>query len=93
LTAPAVFFQATGYLRVPRLIDQAQVEQLRDLAYRIAEHADHEHVGRSPEKSRIDQVVSFDSAYLEVATSDQVLDALEPVLGPNIELGENRHNH
>jgi ectoine hydroxylase-related dioxygenase (phytanoyl-CoA dioxygenase family) len=33
------------------------------------------------------------TTYLEVATSDQVLDALEPVLGPNIELVENRHNH
>jgi phytanoyl-CoA hydroxylase len=93
LTAPAVFFQAAGYLRVPGLIDVARVEQLRDLAYRIAEDADHEHVGRSPEKTRIDQMVSFDTTYLEVATSDQVLDALEPVLGPNIELIENRHNH
>jgi hypothetical protein len=93
LTAPAVFFQAAGYLRVPRLIDAAQVELLRDLAHRMAEGADHEHVGRSPEKTRIDQVVSFDTTFLGVATSDQVLDALEPLLGPNVELVENRHNH
>jgi len=38
-------------------------------------------------------VVSFDSAYLEIASSDLMLDALTPVLGPNIELVENRHNH
>ncbi len=38
-------------------------------------------------------MTSFDSNYLEVASSDQVLDAVEPVLGPNIELVENRHNH
>jgi ectoine hydroxylase-related dioxygenase (phytanoyl-CoA dioxygenase family) len=92
LTAPAVFFQAAGYLRMPRLVGRGQVEQLHDLAYRIAEDANHERVGRSPEKTRIDQVVSFDS-FLEVATSEQVLDAMEPLLGPNIELVENRHNH
>lgn len=93
LTAPAVFFQAAGYLKVPGLLETGQVEHLRDLAYRIAEDFDHEYVGRTPEKTRIDQVVALDSTYLEVATSDQVLDALEPVLGPNIELVENRHNH
>lgn len=93
LTAPAVFFQAAGYLRVPRLLDMAQVERLRQIVNRTAEDADHKHVGRSPERTRIDQVVSFDSTYLEVATSDQVLDVLEPMLGPNIELVENRHNH
>jgi hypothetical protein len=93
LTASAVFFQAAGYLRIRGLLDVGQVEHLRDIANRIAEDAFHEHVGRSPEKTRIDQVVSLDSTYLEVATSDQVLDRLEPILGPNIELVENRHNH
>jgi ectoine hydroxylase-related dioxygenase (phytanoyl-CoA dioxygenase family) len=93
LRAPAAFFHAVGYLRFPGLLDMGQVERLRDVTYRIAEDAGHEHVGRSPEKTRIDQVVSLDSAYLEVATSHRLLDALEPVLGPNIELVENRHNH
>jgi ectoine hydroxylase-related dioxygenase (phytanoyl-CoA dioxygenase family) len=47
----------------------------------------------APRRREIDQVVALHSAYLEVATSAQLLDALEPVLGPNIELVENRHNH
>lgn len=38
-------------------------------------------------------MVSLDSAFLEVATSHRLLDVLEPVLGPNVELVENRHNH
>jgi ectoine hydroxylase-related dioxygenase (phytanoyl-CoA dioxygenase family) len=50
-------------------------------------------VSHSKERTRIDQIVSFDPAYLEVASSDQVLNALEPVLGQNIELIESRHNH
>jgi ectoine hydroxylase-related dioxygenase (phytanoyl-CoA dioxygenase family) len=78
---------------VPRLLDLAQVEHLRDIAYRITECEDCEHMTRSPEKARIDQVVSQDSTYLEVSTSERVLDALEPIIGPNIELVENRHNH
>ncbi len=37
--------------------------------------------------------MSTDSAYFSIATSVRMLGALEPILGPNIELVENRHNH
>jgi len=93
LTAPTAFFHTAGYLRVPGLLAMGQVERLRDLASRIAAGSDHPHVRHTPEKTRIDQVVSFDPAYLETAASDRVLKALTPVLGPNVELVENRHNH
>src|SRR5262249_18503031 len=50
-------------------------------------------VTRHPDRSRIDRAVSTHKAILDVATSDRLLGALEPVLGPDIELVENRHNH
>jgi hypothetical protein len=93
LGASTVFFHATGYLRVPGLIDNSQVERLRQVIHEVAAEFDHPQVSHSKERTRIDQIVSFDPAYLEVASSDQVLDALEPVLGQNIELIESRHNH
>jgi phytanoyl-CoA hydroxylase len=93
LSARTAFFHAAGYLRVPRLLDISQVERLRDVAFGIAADGEHPHVRNTREKTRIDQVISFDPAYLEIASSDRVLDTLGPVLGPNIELVENRHNH
>lgn len=93
LTAQASFFQAVGYLRKPGLIEVGQVERLREAAYSMAGNDTREQVSRSPEKVRIDQVTMLHSTYLEVASSDRVLNALEPLLGPNIELVENRHNH
>src|SRR5712691_2006495 len=92
MNVSAVFFHATGYLRLPHLFDAGQVAALRGAAHQIAE-AGHKNVERSPERTRIDSVVSLDSNYIEVATSRSLQDVLEPVLGPNIELIENRHNH
>jgi ectoine hydroxylase-related dioxygenase (phytanoyl-CoA dioxygenase family) len=93
LSAPTVFFHTAGYLRVPGLLGLSRVERLRAVASQIAADGDHPHVRRTPEKTRIDQVVSVDPAYLETALSGPVVEALAPVLGPNIELVENRHNH
>ncbi|MCI0690209.1 MAG: hypothetical protein L0Y54_23670, partial [Sporichthyaceae bacterium] len=93
LTAPHVFFHSVGYLRVPGLLGLNQVERLRDTAFRVAADGDQPHVRHTPEKTRLDQVVSLDATYLEIASADPVLDTLMPVLGPNIELVENRHNH
>lgn len=93
LTAQASFFQAAGYLRNPGLIEVGQVERLTAAAYGMASHDTREEVSRSPDTVRIDQVTMLHSTYLEVASSDRVLNALEPLLGPNIELVENRHNH
>src|SRR5215467_3464897 len=69
LTPTAAFFQVAGYLRLPGLLPVAQVERLRDVVGRIATR-EHEHIRRSPEKTRMDHVVSHDSAFLEVATSE-----------------------
>ena len=93
LSARTAFFHTAGYLRVPGLLDPSQVERLREVASRTAANTDHPHVRSTSEKTRVDQVVSFDPAFLAVASSDRVLDTLAPVLGANIELVENRHNH
>ena len=49
---------------------------------------------RSPENiRRLSKILSRDSVFLEVATHPLILDALEGILGPNIELLTNKHNH
>ena len=42
---------------------------------------------------RLSKIVERNSAYLEAASYPIVLDALQGVLGPNIELLTNKHNH
>ena len=42
---------------------------------------------------RLSKIIARDSVYLEAATQPIVLNALEAVLGPNIELLTNKHNH
>ncbi|MCZ6677907.1 MAG: phytanoyl-CoA dioxygenase family protein [Candidatus Poribacteria bacterium] len=42
---------------------------------------------------RLSKIIDRDSVYLEAATHPIALDALEAILGPNIELLTNKHNH
>lgn len=92
LTGPA-FFASVGYLKVPGVIDTGLVARLQEATRRIAADDYHPTITQTPDRTRIDHVVSADPAFTEVATSGCLLDALTPVLGPNIELVENRHNH
>ncbi|WP_370652703.1 phytanoyl-CoA dioxygenase family protein [Frankia sp. Cj5] len=93
MNAPVVFFHNVGYLRVPGLVGAEECANLREIADRVAEQPYNGQVTNKPGRTRIDRAVSMDSAYLAIATSDRLLNALDPVLGPNVELVENRHNH
>jgi hypothetical protein len=93
MSPPVVFFHTIGYIRMPGLVDPEVCDQLRAVAYRIAEQSNHRHVTNRSERTRIDHVVTMDSAYLAVARSDRLISTLAPIIGPDIELLENRHNH
>jgi ectoine hydroxylase-related dioxygenase (phytanoyl-CoA dioxygenase family) len=92
MSAPVVFFHSVGYLRIRGMVESDECRSLREVTDRIVELSS-ENVTRRPDRSRIDRAASMHKAILDVATSDRLLGALEPVLGPNIELVENRHNH
>lgn len=93
MNASAVFFHAVGYLRVPGIIDPRECDRLCEVARQVAEQYHSSHATTRPSRTRIDHIVSVESEYLGVAASDRLLDAVTPLLGPNIELIENRHNH
>src|SRR5215470_343952 len=92
MSAPVVFFNSVGYLRIPSMVESDERRNLCKISSQIAELCSG-NVTRHPDRSRIDRAVSMHKAILGVATSDRLLGALEPVLGPDIELIENRHNH
>lgn len=93
MTTSTVLFHAAGYLKRTAVLTSGQVERLHDTAHRIAAKDDHPYVTRSIGTTRIDQVVAANPAFLETAASEPLLAAVTPVLGPNVELVENRHNH
>lgn len=91
MDASVAFFHTAGYLRIPELITADQVALVNEATARTVAR-----VGltlRPDNRTRIDRASFSDPAYLAVATSDRMVHSLQPVLGPNIELVETRHNH
>jgi ectoine hydroxylase-related dioxygenase (phytanoyl-CoA dioxygenase family) len=92
MRASVAFFHSVGYLKIAGIVGPDECRYLRDITDRIVELSSG-NVTRRPDRTRIDGAVSMHQAYLDIATSDRLVSALEPVLGANIELLENRHNH
>jgi len=93
LSAPIAFFHIAGFLKIPGVLDPEESSHLRDVTDQIVELSSSANVTRRPDRARIDNAVSMHEAILDVATSDRLVDVLEQVLGPDIDLVENRHNH
>lgn len=86
-------FHDVGYLRAARVLGDEEARRLADLATKAASVTDDPRVLHTPEKVRVDQVLTFDQAFIDAASCAPMIAALIPLLGPNIELIENRHNH
>lgn len=93
--AEVTFFRHSGYLRLPDPIEPAELEQLRTEAERLFREAPADGCRHADDGSvyRISAVVGQSAAVDRAATSPQLLPALASLLGPNIELLLNRHNH
>jgi ectoine hydroxylase-related dioxygenase (phytanoyl-CoA dioxygenase family) len=87
-------FRRTGYLLLRRVVDAEAVTELRclvlDQLERAVQPCSGEAVGRM---DRLDALHARHSAFRRVIQHPVLLDALETLLGPNIVLVTNRHNH
>jgi hypothetical protein len=93
------YCKQNGYYRLPEplpddLIDRlnqatdAQLEAMREPI--VWEDTD----ARTPSDiRRLSKILTRDPSYMEAATHPLILDALASILGPNIELLTNKHNH
>ena len=93
------YCKQNGYYRIPATLPNALVERLNQ----VTDH--HIQTMREPilwEKTkartpadirRLSKILARDPVYMEAATQPLILDALESLLGPNIELLTNKHNH
>ena len=86
-------FRACGYLKLG-VLPLDRVEQLKTSIWKDI-NSEVEPVVRNKDGRvvRISALVERDPIFLETASCDQVLDPLECLMGPNIHLILNRHNH
>ncbi len=87
-------FRHNGFLKMPGRLSTETVERVRAAILQDMER-EAEPVVRDADGKvvRLSQVLDRDPLFLEVASSDVVLHLLQSLLGPNIEVVRNRHNH
>jgi phytanoyl-CoA hydroxylase len=87
-------FRHNGFLRLPTKLPEAQVETLKRAILsdvdEVVEPVVRNGAGRVVRLSRL---LDRDPIFRETVSSSLVLDPLESLLGPNIEVVLNRHNH
>jgi len=88
------FFRHVGFLKVKDVISPHLVRSMCDMieAHKSAEI---EPLRRDKNNNvvRLDNILGRDSLFRSVFTSEIILGPLQSLLGPNIELVLNRHNH
>ena len=87
-------FRHNGFLKLENRLPGEQVEKLKKTILRnFREEVQPVVRDREGRVVRISGVVDREPVFFETASSPLVLDPLESLLGPNIELIKNRHNH
>ncbi|HIG53927.1 MAG TPA: hypothetical protein EYG11_21320 [Candidatus Latescibacteria bacterium] len=87
-------FRHNGYLKCPEILPAAMVNELKETILQdIADETAPVVRDKTGRISRISQVLDRAPIFLQAATQAVLLDALESLLGPQIDLVKNRHNH
>lgn len=87
-------FHHNGFLKLPTALSAETVARLKDTIWRHIREAREPVVrDKSGRVVRISALCDRDPVFNAALTCPEVLDPLESLLGPNIELITNRHNH
>jgi phytanoyl-CoA hydroxylase len=88
------FFRDTGYFKAKETLPDENVERMVSV---IKDHIERKiqpyRVNSKGVIRRLDQVLSRDPIFLETLRLPAILDPLQSLLGPNIEIALYRHNH
>jgi ectoine hydroxylase-related dioxygenase (phytanoyl-CoA dioxygenase family) len=88
------FFRDTGYLRLPSVLSNDRIATMTRIIQDQFRHLTSPfRVSNSGKISRIEQLFERDSIFLEVLRSPEILQPLQSLLGPNVEVLKFRHNH
>ncbi|MFT5370033.1 MAG: phytanoyl-CoA hydroxylase [Candidatus Latescibacterota bacterium] len=87
-------FRHNGFLRLPEVLPENLVDQLKNAILEDIKN-EVEPVVRNANGTivRVSNAIDRAAIFYEIAAHPLVLDPLECLLGPNIELIKNRHNH
>jgi ectoine hydroxylase-related dioxygenase (phytanoyl-CoA dioxygenase family) len=87
-------FRHCGYLKLPDCLPLDTVTQLKKTIHQdIADQTEPVVRDQTDRVIRISQVLDRAPIFHQAATHPPLLDALESLLGPHVELVKNRHNH
>src|SRR3954454_10794389 len=87
-------FRHNGFIKLPERMSAERVARLKETIWKaIREEAEPVVRDRQGRVVRISDIWDRDPIFRETFTMPEVLDPLEALLGPNIELIRNRHNH
>ena len=87
-------FRHNGFIKLPGRMSAEWVARLKETIWKaIREEAEPVVRDRQGRVVRISDIWDRDPIFRETLTMPEVLDPLEALLGPNIELIRNRHNH
>ena len=94
------YFTHNGFYKVPELLPDDLIDRLNAATDRQIQIGEPPIVRENRDEPitpgnirRISKILDRDPVYLEAAQHPIILDALENILGPNIELVTNKHNH
>src|SRR5205823_5094593 len=88
------FFRHNGFLKLPQPLPARTVVQLRETIWKqIREEVEPVVRDKLGRVVRLSNLWERGTPFRETLTCSQVLEPLEALLGPNIELLTNRHNH
>jgi hypothetical protein len=90
------YFKYNGYYRLPATLPAELIDRLNaatDAQLAAAREPIVWEEGDGTDIRRLSKILQRDPVYMQAATQPALLDALEAMLGPNIELLTNKHNH
>ncbi len=94
------YFTHNGFYRIPELLPDDLIDRLNEATDKQIEMGVPPIVRENTDEPitpgnirRISKILDRDPVYLETARHPIILDALDSILGPNIELVTNKHNH
>ena len=83
-----------GYLKLPERLSTLYVHQMKNaVLYNINEKIGPYRCDNQERVIRLDNIIDREPIFQEVFTSPFILEPLISLIGPNIELVRNRHNH
>lgn len=88
------FFRHNGFLRLRHCVPETSVERMREVIRQGATSATPPcRRNEAAEVTRLDRLIDRDTVFLEALRSPVLAQPLQSLLGPNVFVVRNRHNH